>query len=151
MFKCLTPANTSNLTWVPTQPPRPLFPTLGVNMTWNGTLVTNASSSMNWTTSSTPTFFPTSDLPTIRINDSERIPLLNNTETPTKYYDENNTNPYPAYNSSLITIPPTTTEVPSIPVNETTLISGSPEVFISIISIFAGALFFLCPSSYKIL
>jgi hypothetical protein len=96
---------------------------------------------MNWTTSSTPTFFPTSDLPTIRINDSERIPLLNNTESPTKYYDENNTNPYPAYNTSL-TNPPTTTEVPSTLVENPTIISGSPEVFISVISIFAGALFF---------
>jgi hypothetical protein len=115
-------------------------------MTWNGTLVTNASSSMNWTTSSTPTFYlPSvlpSVLPTIKINESETSPLLNNTEKPTKYYDENNTNPYPAYNSSLITIPPITTEVPSIPVNESTLISGSPEVFISVISIFAAAIFF---------
>jgi hypothetical protein len=140
--RCLIPLNTSNLTWVPTQLPRPLFPTLGANMTWNGTIATNASSSLNWTTSSTPTFYPTSDLPTIRINDSERIPLLNNTETPTKYYDDNNTNPYPAYNSSLITDPPTTTEVPSIPVEQPTRHSGSPEVFISVISIFAGALFF---------
>jgi hypothetical protein len=141
MFKCLTPANTSNLTWVPTQPPRPLFPTLGVNMTWNGTLVTNASSSMNWTTSSTPTFYQPSVLPTIKINESETTPLLNNTESPTKYYDENNTNPYPAYNTSL-TNPPTTTEVPSTLVENPTIISGSPEVFISVISIFAGALFF---------
>lgn len=151
MIRCRIQTNSSNSTeWIPIQ--RTQSPTIfvDVNTTWLGNNATNASSSMNWTTLLPASSIPTWGLPTVvPTNDSGLF--LNTTKnesvtpTPTKFFDDNNTNPYPAY-----TLPttedatPLPTEIITIAPSNST--SGADDLAYTILGVLIGLLFFFMSS-----
>lgn len=150
MIRCRIQTNSSNSTgWNPIQPSQ--LPTIFVdaNTTWLGNNATNVSSSTNWTTllpaSSIPTWQQTTQV--IPTNDSGLF--LNTTKnesvtpTPTKFFDENNTNPYPAY-----TIPTTesTTPLPTEIITSAPSTSGANDLAYTILGVLLGLLFFFMSS-----
>ena len=156
MLKCLTQVrdgNNSNSTWgLPNTTMPQIVPTSSfVNTTWTETNATSASPCTNWTTSFTnqsTTVYPLYPLPLVTaLNASENwnttTPVLLPTtpiQIPTlPSWDENNTNPYPAYNISPEFMPtslniPNTSSIPTM--------SSATEQAFSLLGVFVGLLFF---------
>lgn len=150
-----------NVTMNSSRPSRP-----GDVPTWSiGDTVFTALPLLNSTLS-----FQPSTLPPLEIKNETEIPTLNTTtanpspqnttsipqnittERPTKFFDENNTNPYPGYtlptNESVFRteIIPTETIQTDIPSSSSPSIAVKPEVYITLISVIIACLFFFISS-----
>jgi len=142
-----------NVTMNSSRPSRP-----GDVPTWSiGDTVLTALPLLNSTLS-----FQPSTLPPLEIKNETEIPTLNTTtvnpslpntttervtESPTKFFDENNTNPYPGYtlptNESIFATEIIPTDIPS---SSSSSIAVKPEVYITLISLIIACLFFFISS-----